>query len=347
MKALRKFLADTADLMFALLRLIGLRGPRWEFRKQSLRRRLLGVAGELENVRRGVRARHKMCRECRTLMPTGARVCPECGASTRGIPKGGIGRLIKLVVPGFSSTTSILVSANFAVFLISIILVSPSGERAGGMGDPTSYALWMLGWKFAPVMGPPYWQVYRVVTANFLHGNLIHILMNTLVLMNLGPLVEHLIGRRRFLVLYVVTGVVAFTASALFLPAPSVGASGAIFGLLGFLVVYGRLRGGEAGRMLSSYLMRWVILSIMLVLVVRVDLVAHGGGMAAGAVAALFVRSRRQREPGGDRGLTVVTALTLAVLIVAAGAVLVDWGRNVAVWEYLEQNRLPIVPPPR
>jgi rhomboid protease GluP len=358
-KALRRFLADSADLVFDLLRAVGLRGPRWEFRKQALRRKLTGVSADLENVRRSVRAEHKMCRECRTLMPASAKVCPECGASTRGIPRGGFGRLIGLLFPGFASVTSIVVVLNFAFFVLSLLL-SPgrNSPDALGLPAPSSYALWMLGEKFGLVTLPSdlkgYHQLYRLVMPTLLHGGVLHILFNTYALMNLGPLVEHLAGRRRFCVVYVTTGVAAFLLSAIMVPVGfSVGASGSLFGLMGFLLVFGRMQGGAAGRALSAHLMRWVFLAVIISLAPRVDFWAHAGGFGAGALLALTMRSGSPRVAREDRLLSLACALALAVVGVALLWLLLDWGRNQQLWPYIEQAigsgylELPVVAPPR
>lgn len=336
MRALRRFLADTADLVFDLLRALGLRGPRWEFRKQAIRRKLTGVSAELENVRRSVRAEHKMCRECRTLMPASARVCPECGASTRGIPRGGLGRLLGLLFPGFASVTSIIVVLNFAFYLLSIV-IAPGQTRADllGVPGPGSYSLWMLGAKWVLPMLTEYHQLYRLVMPNLLHGGLLHILFNTYALMNLGPLVEHLAGRRRFVILYLLTGVSAFLASTLFTRSLSIGASGSIFGLLGFLIVFGRMSGGAAGRALSAHLMRWIFLAVILSLVPGIDFWAHAGGFGAGALLGVLFRPRLARSEAQERILNAALVVCLLLVALSVAAVILDWPRNQELWRIL------------
>jgi rhomboid protease GluP len=336
-RAIRSFLADTVDMIIDLLRLLGLRGPRWEFRKRAARRWLTGVAAELETVRRSVRAEHKMCRECRALIPTGARRCPECGASTRGIPRGGAGRLLGLLFPGFASITSIIVTLNLLVYLISLVLFPEGGGSGSLLTGPGMRSLWMLGAKgylisgggeAFPAAGPPYWQLYRLVLPNFLHGGLLHILINTFALMNLGPLVEHLAGRRRFTVIYILTGISGFTFSTLVSRAPSVGSSAALFGLLGFLVVFGRLQGGPAGRALSAHLMRWVFLGVIMFLMPGIDSWAHLGGFALGAGLGAFLRGGEPRTRGEALALNAAVAAAIAAVILSVVALVLDWPTN-------------------
>jgi membrane associated rhomboid family serine protease len=336
--AIRKFLADTVDLVMDLLRLVGLRGPRWEFRKQAIRRRILGVSADLENLRRGVRTEHKMCRECRALMPSGSRHCPECGASTRGIPRGGLGRLLGLLFPGFASITSVLVTVNVAVYLISLVIFAESGPSASPLAGPSSRALWMLGAKASltaggesfPAAGPPLWQLYRLVLPNFLHGPIFHILFNSLFLMNVGPLAEHLAGRRRFLVTYILTGISGFAASTLMSLNPSVGSSASLFGLFGFVLVFGRLQGGAAGRALSTHLMRWLVFLVVLSLLPRVDFWAHLGGFALGAGLGAFFRSGEPRTRRDELALNAAAAVSVALVAISVVGLGLDWSVNLA-----------------
>ena len=102
----------------------------------------------------------------------------------------------------------------------------------GGRGsilDPDVQTLFEFGAKFGPAIAAGQW--WRLVTAGFLHGGLLHILMNSWVLFDLGAQVEELYGGARMLVIYFVANVVGFYLSALWRPeTPSVGASAALFG---------------------------------------------------------------------------------------------------------------------
>jgi rhomboid protease GluP len=199
-----------------------------------------------------------------------------------------------------------------------------------------------------------YNQFYRLVTANFLHWDLIHIFINTYALMNLGPLVEHLAGRRRFLAIYLATGMSGFLLSALRSPLSlSVGASASIYGLLGFLVIFGWRQGGPAGRALSAHLFRWVIIGVFLSLVPGIDLYAHLGGLVAGALLGALLPWREPRSVRGDRILNLVLFLSLLVIVLSLAGVVWDWGRNQALWPNIDElfrtgsSSLPRVAPPR
>lgn len=111
--------------------------------------------------------------------------------------------------------TGKLAAANVFVFLLQVI--SPSITRWGAKLS-------------APILRGE--QLYRLFTPIFLHGGLSHLAINTASLLNIGPQVESIMGKNRFLATYVASGVFGNYVSSLFSPNPSVGASGAIFGLV-------------------------------------------------------------------------------------------------------------------
>ena len=126
-------------------------------------------------------------------------------------------------------------------------------------------------------------QWWRLVTAGFLHGGLIHIGMNSGVLYDLGAQVEEAYGTARFLVIYLVTSVAGFYLSMLWNPGISIGASAALFGLIGAMIALGTRSNTSQGRALRSFYVRWAIYGMALgFLVSHVDNAAHLGGLAAG-----------------------------------------------------------------
>src|SRR2546427_76920 len=247
MKTLGRLLRAALDLFCRVGDAVGLRGARWEWKKQGWRQALEARVAAWENLERGVRARTRMCRECRTLVQRRERTCPACGASMSGIPSGGLGRLLSVVSPAFGTATTLLITVNVGMSLLILILWGTSGSAAGPMRflSPPWQALYVFGEKALPVVfqGEP----WRLITANYLHGGLLHLLFNCYALATLGPLIEESFGARKFFVIYTVCGVFAFFLSALFSRAPAVGASGALFGLMGFGIVV-RRRGVDIRR---------------------------------------------------------------------------------------------------
>lgn len=157
---------------------------------------------------------------------------------------------------------------------------------------------------------------YRLLTSMFLHGSVLHLLFNMYVLVALGPTLERILGHLRFLVLFVLSGLGGAALSyALSSPMTvSVGASGAIFGLMGALVVAGR-------RLRYDITMVVVLIAINLVIGFvfssGIDWRAHVGGLATGAaVAAVMVVPHGRRasiaEWGGVAAIAVVVVLVIA-----------------------------------
>lgn len=139
------------------------------------------------------------------------------------------------------------------------------------------------------IIGGEYW---RLITPIFLHGSLAHLGSNALGLFVFGTRVESLFGHRRFLIVYLLAGVAGVVASFIFSAQPSLGASGAIFGLLGAFTVYffdNRNKFGERG---NAYLRDMLVLiGIQLFVSFRpgIDLWGHVGGLIGGAAVSLFI----------------------------------------------------------
>lgn len=138
-------------------------------------------------------------------------------------------------------------------------------------------------------------QVWRLVTPLFIHVNLLHLFVNMYSLSAIGPSVERLFGSRRFLVTYFLAGVAGVDMSLAFSPRPSVGASGAIFGLLGALGVFlflHRRTFGRAGAVQLRQIVIVALLNLGLGLMPGIDNFGHLGGLLAGAALAWLIGPR-------------------------------------------------------
>lgn len=312
-----KFLGDTRDMILDGLARLGLirGGAAWW--RHRMHRRAEAIRGDAESVRRSVGASHRMCRECRALVPRSERFCTECGAPMSGIPKGGASRVAQMLLPSFGSSSMTLLGAILVVH-VAVALTAPGGFSL--TRSPSSTLAW-LGAKYTPaILGGEWW---RLVNPIFLHGGLMHILFNAYALANLGPAIEGAVGARRFLVIFMVTGIASFVASAVLSPhAPSVGASGALYGLIGFGIVHGRLRGTSMHRAFADDLMRWAIFGLLLSFMPGIDWAAHGGGMVAGCLLGTVVGWRAPKHAFVERAWTVA-AIVCGLLPVAGFALAV------------------------
>ncbi|HZZ85114.1 MAG TPA: rhomboid family intramembrane serine protease [Anaeromyxobacteraceae bacterium] len=140
-------------------------------------------------------------------------------------------------------------------------------------------------------------EVWRLVTASFLHGGLAHLAFNSMALASVGPSIERLYGRPRFLLVFLGGGAVGMAASVAFVPNPSVGASAGIFALFGALLgfaVRARRRLTPQARRLILQDVGWVVaLNVGLGFMSGyIDNAAHLGGLAAGVALGLALRER-------------------------------------------------------
>lgn len=133
---------------------------------------------------------------------------------------------------------------------------------------------------------------WRLVTPMFLHLNLLHIGVNSYSLFIFGPQVEALFGYRRYLILYLLAGVSGVVLSFIMSPNPSVGASGAIFGLIGAMLVYlfrHRKLFGEMGRRRLFDIGMVALLNLLIGLSPGIDNWGHVGGLVGGAVLSWLI----------------------------------------------------------
>jgi len=186
--------------------------------------------------------------------------------------------------------TWIFVGANFAVFVLTCL--------AGGSENNVLIA---FGAKLNSLIASG--QYWRLITPIFIHAGLIHLLVNSYALYALGPSVEKLYGSSKFVVLYLATGIASIAASYFFpwvnADEPSVGASGALFGLIGVLTVFGfKYRDelpGQFKKAFGARLIPIIILNLMIGLIIPiVDNSAHLGGLISGGILAAVIPYKRE-----------------------------------------------------
>lgn len=174
-------------------------------------------------------------------------------------------------------------------------------------GDAETWQAWegaleQIGWNARiPVQNGDYW---RLITAVFLHGGIVHLGCNMIGLWNLGQFMEMAYGRARFLAIYVGSGIAGSLASITFAPGPSVGASGAIFGLIGcgllFSLRYRKHLPPGAGSSIFTQLMIWTVVILAVGHYLRVfDNAGHIGGLVGGIIITAPLHSRFSPFPPG------------------------------------------------
>jgi rhomboid protease GluP len=235
-----------------------------------------------------------MCANCRAFITTNDRNCPYCGQAVgpRAIDVRQPGSIVGGFIPHAHFTTVLILLVNTGLFIATMLLARSTGENA---------ALWAFGAKF----GPSIWQDHewwRLVTAGFLHGGWIHILMNSWVLYDLGAQVEQVYATPRFLVIYFAGTVGGFYLSARMNSGLSIGSSAGITGLIGAMIAFGIVNRSTVGRAIRDFYVRWVVYILALGLIgsLGIDNWAHIGGLvsgfAVGYMAGTPIRASRAQE---------------------------------------------------
>jgi rhomboid protease GluP len=292
---------------------------QWQWRIAKWKNALRGFLGGGEQQRRP-----KLCPACGSLVGVNAKRCHECGTSLT-FSLAAASRSLSGVFAGPTPVTTALLVSNIFMFGVSWLAVTAEGG-AGGMS-----ILWSMGGYSTYRLGAsnPYGifvlhQWYRLIAAMFLHGGLLHIGFNMSALMQLGPALEELYGSARYLFLYVLTGAFGFLVSA-GTGHFSIGASGAILGIIGAMLAITSKRGGAYMRELRSRLISSVVLLFAIGFFpgMRIDNTAHLGGMAAGFVLGKIFADRepmnvreRQRAHllGWLAGLAVIVSFIFMIL---------------------------------
>lgn len=215
----------------------------------------------------------------------------------------------------------ILLAINIAAFVVPWLLDVLGIRIAGAVSIYEFSLIWGAKDNAAIFAGGQY---YRFLTAMFLHGGLAHLFFNSFALYSLGFETERLFGAQRFLAIYMIAGLGGGVASYAFNPNPSVGASGAIFGLIGALIAFymvaRRVLGGIARQQLGSLIFITLINLALGFTTPYIDNNAHIGGLLTGVLlgwllAPRFALDTRSYPPTLARlGLRGGWALTLAVL---------------------------------
>ncbi|WP_020663551.1 rhomboid family protein [Amycolatopsis benzoatilytica] len=230
-----------------------------------------------------------------------------------------------------ATVTMTLVAVNVAIFLITAI-------QAKSLFDNNTARIEQLGelWTYPALGGGEWWRIF---TSGFLHYGPIHIAANAFSLWMIGRALEQVFGKIRFLALYFISMLGASTALLLFeLPnRPSVGASGAIFGLLGaYAVIVLKLRLNPTSLLINLGINAYITFTIP-----GISILAHVGGLVTGAVVtfAILYSPERDRARWQAAGLVLITVALVGLILwrtTQIPALTCDFGTNQAgVTSYL------------
>jgi rhomboid protease GluP len=208
-----------------------------------------------------------------------------------------------------------IITINLVYFTISVLL-SIRGAGVSGFLSPSQGSLLLLGATGTyPI--DYYGRYWTLISANYLHGGILHIVFNLMAFSQLAPKVSGEYGSSRMFSIYSIGGVIGYVVSYMAGVPFTIGASGAVCGLIGALLYYGKSRGGVYGGALYREVSGWVISLFMFGLIFPgINNWAHGGGILGGIIAgALIGYNERRRENNFDHALALLCGLvTISVL---------------------------------
>ncbi len=237
-----------------------------------------------------------ICPDCMTTTPVGMR-CPECSRERTKV----------------HTAQTLRAGPRLTPVLIGICVLVYLGGMLGGP------QLQIAGVLYGPAVAEgEYW---RLITAGFLHGGIGHLFLNMFSLWILGSLIEPAIGTARFAIIYFASLLTGSLGALLLQPdAFTVGASGAIFGLMGAAFIILRERGMN---IMESGLGIWIGLNLVLTFVIPgISIGGHLGGLAGGVLcaAAMFGTGRSERPPvavGNGMAISVGVLAVIAAVMIA------------------------------
>jgi rhomboid protease GluP len=263
-----------------------------------------------------------LCPNCKKLISTSERRCPHCGTAhpaawwknniwTRGFNDPYV--LIKWIIGvniGIYVISLLLNPSGFGLTLNPLTFLSPSGpilELLGATGR-------------VPIEA--YQRYWTLISANYLHGGILHIFFNMAAFRQLGLLVAREYGVYRMFVIYILGGVIGFFVSYLASVSWTIGASASVCSLAGALLYYGKSRGGVYGRTLYRQIGIWVVLLFIFgILLPVINNWAHGGGIAAG-IGLGFVLGYQERKKENIFHKLLAGGLAVLTLLILGWAIL-------------------------
>lgn len=306
--------ADWVDRATALARRLGLNPVRVRWKLEAWRARMQARRDDLATRVDLVRRRQQNCPHCGRLVDGVDRRCSSCGAPLEG-RAALVLRRAGLALPDFLSVSTLLAAAILAVYARMV-----AAQGAAEWFELRIDVLVRFGGQWPPLVTAGEW--WRLGTAVFLHAGALHLGFNLLALSQVGPAVETVFGRSRMLFFFMATGVAGSLASYLVgLNAVSIGASGAILGLIGAAAGWGHRAGTPQGRNLRNHMLLWAAYTMVFGLLVGADNAAHAGGFLAGAALGLVSRPVWSQGPAARRfaplfGLVGFAAAATSVALV-------------------------------
>jgi rhomboid protease GluP len=263
-----------------------------------------------------------LCPNCRKLISADEPRCPHCGITNPGSRWKN-----NIWTRGFHNTDQFvraIIVVNIGMFVISLLLhlrATNLSLNPFSLLSPANRSLLLLG-----ATGTiPIDQLHRwwtLVSANYLHGSILHILFNMVALRQLAPFVIQEFGAYRMFTIYTLGGIIGFWVSYMAGVTLTIGASAAVCSLIGAALYFGKSRGGTYGQAIYKQIGGWAVgLFLFGLLVPGINNWGHGGGICAGiGLAFLLGYHEKKRERLFHKllagGCAVLTLLVLTGAVI-------------------------------
>ena len=231
-------------------------------------------------------------------------------------------RLESWVIPG-------VLYANVGMFVLSL-LIHPlkTGLSLNPLTflSPDNGSLILMGATgVIPIHRFGRW--WTLISANYLHGSVLHIFFNMMAFRQIAPVILNLYGGSRMIIIYTLSGMAGFWLSYIARIPLTIGASAALCGLMGAALYYGKSRGGMYGQAVFQQMKSWILGIVIFGLVVPgINNWGHGGGLICGVVCAALLGYREKSEENR------LHRLVAGVIVLATAGILI---RAVAVGFYM------------
>jgi rhomboid protease GluP len=221
--------------------------------------------------------------------------------------------------------TRTIIFLNLVFFSIMVLKGAIAGQGTAALMRPDTMLLVHSGGQFWPwVFSAGEW--WRCFTYAFTHGGLIHLGFNMVVLYQIGPLVEGEIGAPRYVFLYALTALTGTLAGLFWHPGtPVVGASGALFGLIGFAAAYYHRMGGTIAVQRRNFMLQWAAFAFVFGLLIGADNAGHLGGAIGGLVLGLALPIRGSLLRRTDPLFNVLGAASAGILVLSLIMLVISW----------------------
>jgi rhomboid protease GluP len=255
---------------------------------------------------------HKICSHCHAINDKEARECSSCN---RRLPNMLIYKISRLLTSAASGESPVIIQGFLGLMLLFFAIeISFGGFSMENIMMPDNYGLQVLGAFTTHIFQGPF-QWFRWTAFGLLHGGLIHIGFNGYALYQIGPIIESQIGRARMLVLITVSQLGAALACYLWyfeinkINTLVIGASGWVFGLLGFGIILFHRMGIPSIRNQLSF---WAVFMLGFGFMVGgISNAAHIGGMLGGMLIAILPAGGNVRMPGIDKAWAIIALFSI------------------------------------